>query len=325
MRAYSTGGRTIRRLAVAAGLVALVASACSTVDETSDDGPTIAVTTGVWGDVVSNVVGDDAIVEVVIPIGADPHDYAPSSQQVASMQEADLVVANGLGLEEGLEDVLAAIIGDGGTVIELAPQLDPQPFGGDDHEGEDHEGEDHEAEDHGHDGDDPHVWMDPVRVAEAAMLFAEALEAVSPGPWIERAEMYASEVLAAHEDALDAYGTLAPDAKKLVTNHDSLGYFADRYGFTMVGVVIPGGSTLADPSSAEIAELVATMERENVTTIFGETSSSSALAEVVAAELGEEVSVVELYTGSLGEAGSGADTVIGMIETNARLIVDALG
>ena len=317
MRAYRRSGRTFRRLAVTAGLVVLVASACSSADDPSDDAPTIVVTTGVWGDVVSNVVGDDATVEVVIPIGADPHDYAPSSQQVASMQEADLVVANGLGLEEGLEDVLSAIGEDGGAVIELAPQLDPQPFSGDGH-ADDHEGEDH-------DGDDPHVWMDPVRVADAAMLVAEALEAVTPGAWIERADTYASEVLAAHEGAVETFGTLAPDTRKLVTSHDALGYFADRYGFTIVGVVIPGGSTLADPSSAEIAELVETMERESVTTIFGETSSSSTLAEVVAAELGEEVSVVELYTGSLGEPGSGADTVIGMIETNARLIVDALG
>jgi zinc/manganese transport system substrate-binding protein len=321
MRSYTRSGRAFRRLAATAGLVALVASACSSADDPSDDGPRIVVTTGVWGDVVSNVAGDAAVVEVVIPVGADPHDYSPSSQQVASMQEADLVVANGLGLEEGLEDVLSAIVGDGGAVIELAPQLDPQPFSGDGH-ADDHEGED---DGHDHDGDDPHAWMDPVRVADAAMLVAEALESVTPGPWIELAETYASEVLAAHEGAVETFGTLAPDAKKLVTSHDALGYFADRYGFTIVGVVIPGGSTLADPSSAEIAELVETMEREDVTTIFGETSSSSALAEVVAAELGEEVSVVELYTGSLGESGSGADTVIGMIETNARLIVDALG
>jgi len=317
MRSYTRSGRTFRRLAVSAGVVALVASACSSADDPSDDGPRIVVTTGVWGDVVSNVVGDAAAVEVVIPIGADPHDYAPSSQQVASMQEADLVVANGLGLEEGLEDVLSAIVGDGGAVIELAPQLDPQPFRGDSH-ADDHEGDDHE-------GDDPHVWMDPVRVADAAMLVAEALEAVTPGPWIERAASYASDLLTAHGAAVDTFAVLAPDAKKLVTSHDALGYFADRYEFAIVGVVIPGGSTLSDPSSAEIAELVETMERENVATIFGETSSSSTLAEVVAAELGEEVSVVELYTGSLGEPGSGADTVIGMIETNARLIVDALG
>lgn len=317
MRSYTWGGRTFRRLAVSVGVVALLASACSSADDSSDDGPRIVVTTGVWGDVVSNVVGDAAAVEVVIPVGADPHDYAPSSQQVASIQEADLVVANGLGLEEGLEDVLSAITGDGGAVIELAPLLGPEPFGGDGHD------EDHGDE--GHEGDDPHVWMDPIRVADAALLVAEALEAVTPGPWIERADTYAAEVLAAHGAAADAFATVAPDARKLVTNHDALGYFADRYGFTIVGIVIPGGSTLADPSSAEIAELVETMERESVTTIFGETSSSSTLAEVVAAELGEDVSVVELYTGSLGEPGSGADTVIGMIETNARLIVDALG
>ena len=85
-----------------------------------------------------------------------------------------------------------------------------------------------------------------------------------------------------------------------------MGYFGDRFDFEIVGVIIPGGSTLADPSSGELAELVETMEDEGVTVIFGETVSTNALAEAVAAELGEDVEVVELYTGSLGDEGSGA-------------------
>ena len=92
-----------------------------------------------------------------------------------------------------------------------------------------------------------------------------------------------------------------------------------------MGVVFPGGSTLSDPSSAELAELVETMEKEGVDTIFGETSSPSALAEAVAAEVGEDVQVVELYTESLGEPGSGADTVIGMTLTNAQQVAESLG
>ena len=119
MRSYTRSGHMFRSLA-AAGLIALVASACSSSDDASGEGPRIVVTTGVWGDVVSNVVGDDAVVEVVIPVGADPHDYSPSSQQVASMQEADLVVANGLGLEEGLEELDMAIAGRPGLVPALA-------------------------------------------------------------------------------------------------------------------------------------------------------------------------------------------------------------
>ena len=364
-------GGPLRKLAMLVAVLALVAAGCGTEDGGSEAGASedaldIVVTTSVWGDVVRSVAGDDANVSTVIPIGGDAHDFTPSSQQVAQMQAADLVVANGLGLEEGLEDVLEAIEADGGNVLELAPFAEPIPFSfeahddhghGDeegkeddhDHEGEEghedeegHEGEeghedeeakeddhDHEGEeghdDHDHDGDDPHVWLDPDRVAMAAMALAEALTAIdSSVDWTQRAEAYAASLGTSGTESDEILASIPDSQRKLVTNHDALGYFADRFDFEVVGVVIPGGSTLADPSSAELAELVETMEAEGVRVIFGETVSSNALAEAVAAELGEDVAVVELYTGSLGEPGSGADTVPGMIRTNAELIAEAI-
>ena len=108
----------------------------------------------------------------------------------------------------------------------------------------------------------------------------------------------------------------------MVTNHEAFGYFAYRYGFEVVGVVIPGGSTLADPSSAELAELVEIMTEENIEVIFGETVEPSALADAVAAEVGVDVEVVELFTESLG--GSGAETYTDMVRTNTALIAEAL-
>jgi zinc/manganese transport system substrate-binding protein len=110
----------------------------------------------------------------------------------------------------------------------------------------------------------------------------------------------------------------------LVTNHDAFGYFADRYEFDLLGTVIPGGSTLAAPSSADLAALVDVMKSEEVTVIFAETSSSTTLAEAVTAELGSDVDVVELYTESLGEVGSDADTYIGMLRVNATRIAHHL-
>jgi zinc/manganese transport system substrate-binding protein len=110
-----------------------------------------------------------------------------------------------------------------------------------------------------------------------------------------------------------------------VTNHQSLGYFSDRYNFEMIGTVIPGGAALANPSSAELARLVATIEREQVPAIFTETIEPDALARAVAAEAGYDVKVVELYTGSLGEAGSDGDTLVGMLASNVRRIAEALG
>ena len=357
-----------RRMLLALGVVlAMVAAACGTDeggDAGNDDLPTIVVTTSIWADVVENIVGDDANVETIIPIGADAHDFAPSSQQVAAIQTADLVVANGLGLEEGLEDVLEAAEADGVNVLEVAPLVNPIPFAladehdhdeehsdeehsDEEHSDEEHSDEEHSDEEHSdekdehsdddhsdeegheghaHDGDDPHVWMDPDRVALAAMEIAEALTALDGTiDWMGRATAYAEELRAAGVEAEEILSVIAEENRKLVTNHEALGYFADRFVFEVVGVVFPGGSTLSDPSSAELAELVETMEKEGVITIFGETSSPSALAEAVADEVGEEVEVVELYTESLGEPGSGAETVIGMTLTNAQRVAESLG
>ena len=329
--------RSVPGLTVLVAAVAIAVSGCATDDSVGEDAavPRIVVTTSLWADVVENVVGDDATVETIVPVGADAHAYAPSSRQVAAIQTADLVIANGLGLEEGLGDVLDAAAEDGVRVVELAPDLDPIPFSfvsADDHhddegshaeEDGDEESNDHEG--HDHEGDDPHVWMDPDRVALAALLVADALGELDPSiDWTARAEAYAEELRAAGSSMDAALAAVAADRRKLVTNHDALGYFADRFDFEIVGVVIPGGSTLADPSSGELAELVEVMEAEGVRVIFGETSSPTNLADAVAGELGGDVEVVELYTGSLGQPGSGADTVIGMLITNAQRIAGAL-
>ena len=111
--------------------------------------------------------------------------------------------------------------------------------------------------------------------------------------------------------------------RQIVSNHDSLGYFVRRYELEVVGVVIPGGSTLSEPSSADLADLVAVIESSGAKTIFTETTESSTLTEAVAAE-GEGISLVELYVGSLGDADSGAATYVEMLRTDARLIQEAL-
>lgn len=275
------------------------------------DGIQVVATTTVLGDVARNVVGEDGTVEVLLPIGADPHDYQASARQVAAIQEADLVIVNGLGLEEGLTDVLEGAAADGANILTVAPRLDPLPFGAID--------PDASA------GDDPHVWFDPLRMASAAEIIAAELTKVDGSvDWTARGNAYADELAAFDEDARAILAVVRPQDRKLVTNHDALGYFAARYGFEVVGVVIPGGSTLAEPSSAELTELVAIVEQENVGAIFAETTNPEALADAVAAEAGDDVAVVELFTGSLGEPGSGADTLIAMLTTNAQRIAQAL-
>lgn len=279
-----------------------------------DDRPLLVATTTILGDVLVNLAGDDARVEVLVPIGADPHDFQASASQIRDLNRADLVVANGLGLEEGLENALESAAADGVMVLEIGPHLDPMPLESDGGAGDHEDG-----------GLDPHVWLDPMRMSEAARLVAAELEHIEPDVgWRARAERYAEELAVADEKIAGQLSAIPEASRRLVTNHESLGYFADRYQFEVVGVVIPGGSTLADPSSAHLAELLEVMRREDISVIFGETTEPDALATVIASELGEQVGVVELFTESLGPPGSGAETLIGMLEANADLITGAL-
>ena len=242
---------------------------------------------------------------------------------MAAVESADLVIANGLGLEEGMADVLASARADGVRVLEVAPLLDPIPFGGD--PGDTCTPTTSTTEDD-HGSCDPHVWMDPTRMASAAAIIGEAIGAVEPSiDWSARADAYASSMRATDDTITEILAPLPPDRRTLVTNHDALGYFAARYGFTVVGTIIPGGSSLGDPSSSELADLVDVMRAEGVRAIFADTTRPSVLADAVAAELGSDVVVVPLYTGSLGEPGSGAETVAGMLTVNAQRIADALG
>lgn len=313
-----------KALVALAFVLGLVTGACDASHTPDGESVAVVATTTIWGDVVKSIGGDEVTVEVLTPVGADPHDFQASASQVAHMNEADLVVANGLGLEEGLIDVLAAALTDGAPVFEVAPMLDPLPFGlHTKHEADVVVGAD---EDHEEGGQDPHVWLDPVRVADAAVLIAGQLADVEPRvDWMSRARVYAEELLTVDAEMTVQLSAIPEGSRSLVTNHDALGYFADRYEFSVVGVVIPGGSTLGDPSSGELARLVDVMRREGVDVIFGETTEPPRLADAVAAELGGDVRVVSLYTGSLGEAGSGADTLIGMLQTNSSKIVEALG
>jgi zinc/manganese transport system substrate-binding protein len=303
-----------RTLLVVAVVAAMTLGACSTATSGSDS-PRIVVTTSTLGDLVSNVVGSEATVEILMPIGADPHSFSPSSRQVAALSDADLVVTNGLGLEENFADVLEGVISDGGRVLDLGSMLDPIPFGNEDEDQD--EGDNYTL--------DPHIWMDPLRMAEGARLVAEALSEVdNEVDWSARADSYSEDLDELHTEIEGMLSTIDDSERFLVTNHDALGYFAARYRLEVIGTVIPGGSTLGDPSSEDLASLVATMRELGVTVVFAETTRPSVLAEAVAAELGGEVQVVELFTGSLGEPGSGAETLIDMLRLDATRIAEAL-
>ncbi|HEX9854923.1 MAG TPA: metal ABC transporter substrate-binding protein [Acidimicrobiia bacterium] len=315
-----TGTRRGAWLLAVLAVVAPSASCGGPPDGTADS-LTVVVTTTPLGDLVRNVVGEAATVEVLMPVGADAHEFQLSAEQVARLATADLVVVNGLGLEARMEDALETI--DGAKVLALAPLLDPQPFDLD----ASSEPCDPTASQDDHEGDacDPHVWTDPLRMVDAARIVGRRLDQLDPSAdFSARADEYAAELMRADSEITEILSVVPAGSRKIVTNHEALSYFARRYELDVIGVVIPGGSTLAAPSSAELAALVDVIEEAGARAIFAETVEQSALAEAVASEVGDDVSVVELYTESLGEPGSGADSLIGMLVTNARRIAEAL-
>lgn len=301
------------RRAVLILLVLALGSAACTGNGSSDlnQRPLVLVTTTILGDVVTRIADGGVQIQVLMPRGADPHDFSPSAQQAAAMRRASLIVANGAGLEAGLVPVIEAAEADGVEVLWVGDLLDLQPFADpiDDHEG----------------GLDPHVWMDPVRMASAVEIIAAAIEPTVDGDLSTRASAYRQDILELHEEIESQVERIPADRRKLVTNHYALGYYADRYGFQLLGTVIPAATTDAETSAAEFAALIELIEREEVPAIFGSTSEPTALAEALAAEVDRDVEVVVLHTGSLGEAGSGAETYIDMMRTNTRLIVESLG
>jgi zinc/manganese transport system substrate-binding protein len=295
------------------------------------EGPSVVVTTTILGSVVGDIltcaVGSDASMTVVMPIGADPHDFQPSSEQVAAMSTAELVVANGLFLEEGLVSVLENLETDGVNVLPVAELIDPLPFA-DDH-GHGHATDDNHADEaadeHAHGDFDPHFWLDMERMALAAELVgAELAAATGVSDYEDCGVSVATEIRSAEAEVIATLQVIPEESRILVTDHDAFGYFANRYDFHVAGVVIPGGSTLADPSSRELAELVEVIERENVPAIFANTATSSDVVTSLAAEIGRDIQVVPLFEGSLGGPGSGAEDYTSMMVLNASLIADAL-
>lgn len=298
--------------------------------ETSEPGVRVIATTTILADITRNIACEDVTVETLLSPGQDPHTFELSARQAAELREADLIVANGLGLEESLEDVLLDARADGTTVVFLGEHAQPIPFTGPEKHSESEAATEEHAEDeraddeHGNGSLDPHVWMDPARMAAASAHLTESLSqatgvdhAACATTYVESLQQLDSELAALLEE-------VPAERRKLVTNHEALGYLAERYGFEIVGVVVPGGSTTAEPSAADIVELAETLEREAVSAIFVETTTPTELADLVASEAGTDVEIVSLYTGSLGEPGTEAETYIQMMRTNANRINAAL-
>ncbi len=196
----------------------------------------------------------------------------------------------------------------------------------DEHADEHDDHEDEEAHhDHDHGPEDPHFWFDPPRVKIAVGEIAARFAAIDPAnaeTYFQNAADYGQQLDELHAWTLEQVSLVAPERRLLVTSHDSLSYFAELYGFEIVGLVIPSLATHVEPSAEHIASVVDVIREHNVPAVFGETTVSERLAQAIANETGAEL--VQIYSGSLGPEGSGAETYLGMARSNVERIVEAL-
>jgi zinc/manganese transport system substrate-binding protein len=277
----------------------------------------------ILGDLVENVGGEAVAVTTLIGPGVDAHTYDPAPADLVVLAEADVIFENGLGFEPWLDGFYESTQPPAARVV-VTEGITPREAG-EEHQGEEPHAEEDDAAEHGL--FDPHVWHDVANDIVMVGNIRDALAAADP----DRAELYEANAAAyiAELEALDAsireqVATLPEERRTLVTSHDNLGYFADAYGFTILGNVFGSVSTEAgDPSARDIAALVEAIEATGVPAIFAENVANPDLMESIAAEAGVALAP-PLYTDALGPPGSPGETYIGMMQSNVTTIVDAL-
>jgi ABC-type Zn uptake system ZnuABC Zn-binding protein ZnuA len=301
-------------------MIILALAACSPQAEQSagevpaaDQKYKVVATTSIIGDVVSQV-GDDLIaLSVLLPVGTDPHSFDPTPQDIAKVAEADLIFANGAGLEEFLDNLVESA-GAEDKVIYLSDGIDFLKADGDDH--------DHENENA---GVDPHTWTDPNNVMVWIRNIEEALSELDPqnaASYDANAGKYQAELEALDVWIRDQVELVPAENRKLVTDHKFFAYFADRYGFEQVGALIPAYSTLAEPTAQELSKIEDAIRQLDVKAIFVGNSVNPALAERVSEDTG--TALISIYTGSLSEPGDQADTYLEYMRYNTSIFVNAL-
>ena len=284
-----------RRLPVlvllAAVLAGAVLSAAPDPAAAAPERPHVVVTTTVLGSLVRDLVGDEARVSVVMPNGADPHDFQPSARDVAELSEADLVVANGLNLEEGLKDALDQARSDGVPVFTATDHATLLAFGA---------GDDEEIAEHG--PDDPHIWTSPVAMREVVAGLAPVISRELGVDLGARGRDLERRLAALDRRIRDDLAAIPAGDRTLVTGHESMGYFADRYGFELVGALIPSLSSQAQVSAGGLGALRAQVEARGVPAIFNEAGTPDGVADAIASQTGARV--VEIDTHAIPDDGS---------------------
>jgi len=265
-------------------------------------------------DIAQNVAGDRLKVGALLPIGVDPHSYEPAPSDIARVVESDLIIINGAGAEAFFQKLLANS-GTQSQVVEASRGLTPRQPGAQE-----------AVQGTGAAETDPHFWLDPVSVIRYVENIRDALSKVDP-VWATSYSKNADAYIAQLKD-LDNWirqqVALIPEGRRLlVTNHESLGYYADRYGFKVVGTIIPSVTTGASPSAQSLAALEDAIRATGAPAVFLESGVNPQMAQQVSLETGIKVAP-ELYTHSISAAGGPAPTYIDMLKYNTQVIVEAL-
>ena len=264
----------------------------------------VATTTQV-GDLARAVAGERAEVRQILRPNSDPHDYEPRPSDVKAVGDAVVVLRSGGGLDDWLDGVVENAGSDAETTT-LIDAIRPR---------------------RGSDGVDPHWWQDPRNAIAAVRRIRDVLVAADPGgraAYAANAAAYLTRVRALDAAITGCMRAIPADRRRLVTDHDALGYYAARYAIDVVGTVIPALSTQAQASAGEVARLVRTIRSAGVTTIFPERSASAKLARAIARDAGATVGPA-LYADSLGPADSPGATYLGSLRFNTRALVAGFG
>lgn len=303
--------------------LALTACAPLTRQNTPQGALPVVATFSVIADLVQNVGGEHVAVQTLVGVGLDTHTFNPSPADGAALAEAQLIFENGAEFESWLDDLYAST-GSRAVRVSLAEGIEL-------HEAGEHADEEAHAEagedEHGHGEHDPHIWHSVNNVQVMVRNIRDALVAADPthqSDYEANALAYSQQLQQLDDWVFEQVDALPPERRKLVTTHDTFGYFAERYGFEVLGTVLPASTEGASPSAQELAALVEAVRAAGVPAIFAENVSNNSLINQVANEAGVQV-VASLYTDALGPAGSGADTYLDMMRQNTTTIVTALG
>ena len=287
-------------------LISLLFSACQPASKPvrqAASGLKVLAVESFIADMAQNVAGSRLKVETLMPTGIDPHTFEPTPQDLARIAESEVLIMNGAGLEAWLAPVLENA-GGKRQVIEAAAGLTSRAAG--------------EV--------DPHFWLDPIHAIRYVENIRDGLIAADPDgkeTYTRNAEAYIAQLKDLDQSIRQQVAAIPEARRLLVTNHESFGYFADRYGFKIIGTIVPSVSSGASPSAQQLAQLVDQIKATQAIAIFLETGANPQLAEQLSQETGVKV-VTDLFTESITAPSGKAPSYIEMMKYNVRVIVEAL-